>query len=523
LRNNFGQFAPECLRIISKDGALVPLVLNTAQCFVNDKFEAQRLAKGFVRAIILKGRRQGASTLVGARFYHRAIFNRGTSVYILSHAQKTTDALFDVVERYQKLNPLAPHVGVANANEMHFDRLDSAYAVATAGAKAGGRGGRDITLFHGSEVAFWENAPDHFAAAVQGVPLLPGTEIVLESTANGAAGEFFERWQDAEAGRGDYQAIFVPWWVSAEYRRDPEDGFELATDSEDGELSEAEYAEVFGLDHAQMAWRRAKISELRSGALFRQEYPATPQEAFSYSKAGDPFIKPPLVLRARKRTHTGVGPLILGVDPAALGGDRFSIAARRGMEVEWVQYRTKIDAQEGTAWVRSLIDKHKPERANVDAGGIGHAIVSGLRHLGPEYVRIVRGVNFGGTSQHRTALAKVPGPWNRRAEMWARLKEWLEDELGARLPDMDMLQSDIAAPRLKPRLDGNFLLESKDEMKKRGVRSPDLADSIALTFASLEFFKDYHTPAAPEKFGVIDKPQTVTTFGEVSGGNSWMA
>lgn len=524
LQRDLGQFAPECLRIIDKRGRMVPLAFNAAQQFIHDRFEVQRLAHGWVRAIILKGRRQGASTYVGARFYHRAAMNKGVNVYILSHQQATTDALFDVVERYQRLNPLAPHVGVSNAKELIFDRLDSAYAVATAGAKAGGRGGRDITLFHGSEVAFWENAKDHFAASVQGVPLLPGTEIVLESTGNGPAGEFYERWQDAEAGRGDFQAIFVPWWITPEYAREPEEGFELSTISEDGEPSEVEYAEIFGLSLPQMAWRRSKILELRSAALFRQEYPATPQEAFSYSKAGQPFIAAPRVLRARKSKLTGSGPLILGVDPASLGGDRFSVAARRGIEVEWVQWRSKIDAQEGTAWVRSLIDKHKPARTFVDAGGIGHAIVTGLRHLGPSYVSIVRGVNFGGASQHRLATPKIPGPWNRRAEMWSRLKEWLEDELGAKLPDIDSLQSDICAPRLKPKLDGNYLLESKEEMRRRGVRSPDLADSVCLTFATLEFFKDYTEKPQRESFAVIDKPPTVTTYHhDIPSGNSWMA
>lgn len=524
LRDNFPQFAPECLKVLNKSGSLVPFALNAAQQFIHDRLEVQRLTKGWVRAIILKGRRQGASTYVGGRFYHRAAMNKGVNVYILSHQQATTDQLFDVVERFQRLNPLAPHVGVSNAKELIFDRLDSAYAVATAGAKAGGRGGRDIMLFHGSEVAFWENATDHFAASVQGVPLLPGTEIILESTANGSAGEFYERVQEAEAGRGDYQLIFVPWWITPEYRRDPEPDFTLSTESEEGELSEAEYAELFGLDNGQMAWRRSKIQELRSPALFRQEYPATTQEAFSYAKAGEPFINPAMVLRARKRTMVkGYGPLILGVDPA-LGGDRFAVAARRSTEVQWIEYRNKIDTQEGIAWVRSLIDKHQPVRCNIDAGGIGHGVITGLRHIGPRYVEIVRGINFGGPSQHRRAMPKVPGPWNRRAEMWARLKEWLAEEIGVRLPDIDALQSDLCAPRLKPKLDGNFLLESKEEMRRRGVRSPDLADAIALTFAFMEFFDNYAERAEPKNFGVIDKPTPPPTYhDEIPSGNGWMA
>jgi hypothetical protein len=49
-------------------------------------------------------------------------------------------------------------------------------------------------LLEGSEVAFWPNARDHFAGVVHTVPDLSGTEIILESTANGVGGEFHERW-----------------------------------------------------------------------------------------------------------------------------------------------------------------------------------------------------------------------------------------------------------------------------------------------------------------------------------------
>jgi hypothetical protein len=523
LRNDLPQFAAECLKVRDKAGDIVPLALNAAQCYAHDLIEAQRLSKGWVRAIILKGRQQGFSTYVAARYYHRASMGLGVNVYILAHEQAASDALFGIVDRYHRNNPLKPSVGVSNVKELQFDRLDSSYIVATAGAKAGGRS-RSISLFHGSEVAFWSNAPEHFASSVQTVPLLPGTEIILESTANGPAGEFYERTQDAIAGRGDYQLIFVPWFLSPEYRRDPEPGFELTTDATEGDLSDAEYAEMHSLDMQQMAWRRAKIHELRSESLFRQEYPATLHEAFSRVVGGmEPFIAPNLVLRARKRTIEGTGPLILGVDPAALGGDRFSIAARRGNQVEWINYRTKIDAQEGIAWVRSLIDKHQPARVNVDAGGFGHAIITGLRSIGPLYAQVTRAVNFGGTSEHRLAMPKVPGPWNRRAEMWNRLKEWLEDVSGACLPDMDALQSDMCSPRIKPRLDNSFLLESKEDMKKRGIRSPDLADAVALTFAFREYHPKYHTPSVTPSFGIPEERRSVATPQLAPAGpNGWM-
>ncbi len=64
-------FATEHLRIRTKSGAIEPLAFNRAQRFVHDRLEAQRAATGRVRALILKGRQQGCSTYVGARFYHR--------------------------------------------------------------------------------------------------------------------------------------------------------------------------------------------------------------------------------------------------------------------------------------------------------------------------------------------------------------------------------------------------------------------------------------------------------------------
>lgn len=516
----------DCYKIRNKHGDTVQFEMNEAQRYVHEKLENQRAEKGWVRALILKGRQQGISTYVAARFYHKTTFRRGINTFILSHEQSSSETLFGIVDRYQRHNPLAPHVGASNARELVFDKLESSYAVATAGSKATGRS-KAISLFHWSEVAFSQNAHDHFAASVQGVPLASDTEVILETTSAGAGGEFYERWQDAEAGRGDYIAIFLPWWLSPEYQRDPEPGFELSQDAEEGEMSEKEYAETFGLTDRQMAWRRAKLIELRSPELFSREYPATPAEAWTAPPGYEPYIKPLLVLRARKRKREAVGPLILGVDPASNGGDRFSVAARRGIRVPWVKYRNKLDTLEGTAWIRSLIDELSPVRVNIDAGNIGAAIITNLKSLGPKYSEIVRGVNFGGKSQAKLAKPKVPGPLYRRDEMWQRSKEWLELPEGVQIPDEDALQTDATSARQKPTLSNDFKLESKDEMKKRGVRSPDLWDSVVLTFASNEHFENWHAERVAPQFGDIDKAprHNVETPSEpFSGGpNAWMS
>lgn len=67
--------------------------------------------------------------------------------------------------------------------------------------------------------------------------------------------------------------------------------------------------------------------------------------------------------------------------------------------------------------------------------------------------------------------------------MWGDSREWLEDELGADIPDKDSLQADACGPGYKYDVNQRVLLESKEDMRKRGVRSPDEWDAIALTFA----------------------------------------
>ena len=523
------QFGRDCLQIRTKSGSIEPLLLNKVQQECHRQLEAQRREKGYVRALILKGRQPGISTYVAARYYRRASLFKGTNVYILSHEQAASDKLFAMVDRYQRHNPLAPHVGASNAKELVFDQLESSYSVATAGQKAGGRGGT-VSHFHGSEVAYWANAPDHFAASVQAIPLLPDTEIILESTSAGAGGEFYERCLDAEAGRGDYILIFLPWFLSdaAEYTREPEPGFELSNEAEEGQMSELEYQDFYKVSTPQMCWRHYKIQELRSIETFQREYPAAAAEAWTNPAGMEPFIPSLLVVRARKRPKTeAVGPLILGVDPASNGGDRFSITGRRSYAITFQDYRNKIDTLEGTEWVRSLIDRLNPVRVNIDAGNIGAAIITNLRSIGPKYAEVVRAVNFGGTSQAKLANPKAPGPDNRRAEIWARMLEWFKLPEGVQIPDSDALQTDLTSPRLKPQLNNDFKLESKQEMKKRRVRSPDLADSLALTFASREYYTDYQDRDAHTiPFGGAEHMrQTTPAYAPVlpAGPTSWMA
>src|SRR3546814_8040535 len=112
-----------------------------------------------------------------------------------------------------------------------------------------------VQYFHGSEVAFWPFAADHAAVVIQAVPDIAGTEIILESTANGIGNYFHQQWQRAEAGQSEYQAIFIPWYWHDEYRSEVPESFALTE-------ADLEYQEAYDLDNAQILWRRHKLAAL---------------------------------------------------------------------------------------------------------------------------------------------------------------------------------------------------------------------------------------------------------------------
>lgn len=523
---SFPLFAREAVRIRTKDAEIRPLIMNSAQTILHNAANKMLAEEKWVRLIGLKGRQQGFSTYVAARGYWRATLWDQQRIYILSHEMDSTNKLFAMVELMQRENDLAPEVGTDNAKELEFIKRGSSYSVATAGQKAGGRGG-NTSFFHGSEVSRWTNAEDHFAASVKTVAETKGvrgvlwrrpenplpfemaqeviegwvkapSEIWLETTSAGPTGAFHKRYNEAMAGKSDYRHVFVPWNVQTEYTREGE--FEAGVDpEEDGGLSETEYQQSLGLTDGQMLWRRAQLQELGSHSKFRQEYPLSIEEAFSMGDDGEAFIKGRDILLARKRRMEDPdAPLIIGVDPASAGGDRFAIAWRRGNKCIKTQYRHRLGHEAAVAWITSIIDEDRPERVCIDRGQVGANIIGTIRAMKPEYAQIVRGVDFGGTSQAKQANPNRAGPVNRRAEIYGRLRDWLPD---ASIPDDVELGADLGGPRIKHRVNNDWLLESKTDMKARGVRSPDLGDALALTFATKEFFAEWTKPDQKTGFG----------------------
>ena len=186
----------------------------------------------------------------------------------------------------------------------------------------------------------------------------------------------------------------------------------------------------------------------------------------------DQFISNSLVDEAMERPIIAdqSAPIVVGVDPARFGADATVIAVRQGRDIIGIRRYRGDDTMEVVGRVIDVIEEFKPALVVIDEGGLGAGIVDRLK----EQRYKIRGVNFGQKSTKPLMYG------NKRAEMWGAMKEWLKD---AHLPKDRYLKSDLIGPMMKPDSKGTIFLESKKDMKSRGLASPDAADAIAVTFA----------------------------------------
>ncbi len=523
-KNNFPFFASKQLKIASKSGKLEPFELNQAQLYIHERLEAQLAEQGQIRALILKGRQQGASTYVEGRFYWKVRFRKAVKAFILTHLQEATDNLFTMVERYHNnLNPLLkPATSSDNAKELKFSHNESGYKVSTAGSRGTGRGST-LHYFHGSEVAFWPNAEKHAAGVLQAVPQGNNTEIILESTANGIGGYFHRSWQKAERGESEFIAIFVPWFWQPEYKKPVPKGFRCSKE-------EQRYVDTYKLSLEQVVWMHDKNIELGGDAgdigwLFLQEYPFCPADAFQASGKGK-ICDTRSIAAARKSelVDDKKGQHLLGVDPARMGDDRSSIIHRRGRIAWGLESHTKLRTTELADLVIKIIDDcakaGDPIHAVfVDEVGLGAGVVDSLVEKG--YGHLVVEVNAGKAADNTTLYA------NKRVEMWDRMAQWLNDA-PCSIPDSDSLHADLVAPSFTYSTSRKKVLQSKDEMDI----SPDEAEALALTFAysvdnssvygdhfnePLHFADSDYWPvkSAPVIFGIVSGVNACCVVGQV--------
>lgn len=347
------------IKIVNKDGELVPLKFNYAQNKLYDVIKKQTQENKPVRIIILKARQMGISTCVEAILNTNTMLNFNMKTGIITHQSSATANLFKMSKiMYQSLpNKIKPQVLKDNQNELVFNNTDntglnSELKCMTAGSSGVGRSDTYKQL-HLSEYAFWPgDKKATLNGLLQAVPNTPNSIVIIESTANGFE-HFKELWDDAVEGNSDFIPVFFPWFKMPEYRM-TYDGFDLTEE-------EKELKRIYSLDNEQLSWRRWCIKNNCSNDIdmFKQEYPSNPEEAFlstgkclfnkaqvinRIQKLKDPLKKGYFKYNYNSQKITNIKfveseskslieiyempksgyPYVLGGDPAGIGTDSFA-------------------------------------------------------------------------------------------------------------------------------------------------------------------------------------------------------
>lgn len=192
---------------------------------------------------------------------------------------------------------------------------------------------------------------------------------------------------------------------------------------------------------------------------------------FPLSEEGS-FISPTQVDAAfkRKSYDDNSAPIVLGIDPARSGADSTVIVVRQGRDLLAVERHHGDDTMETVGNIIDAIEKYKPTMTCIDEGGIGAGILDRLT----EQRYKVRGVNFGWKAKNPRAHL------NKRAEIWCAMRDWLRT---ASIKEDRRLKDDFTGVRSMFTSSGAIQLESKKDLRARGLASPDAADALAVTFA----------------------------------------
>lgn len=246
--------AEECLVVRNKAGRLQPLKANKAQTV----FEERRGREN----IVLKARQMGMSTWIAGRFLLKTVLIPGTTTLMVAHTRDSAESLFTVVTRMWEnlptpLRRYAGGPGRSNIGQITFPKIESEFRIAGASEPNAGRG-LSVQNLHCSEVARWGGDAAETLAGLRAA-LVPGGELVLESTPNGAYGCFHAEWQGAD-GSGMVRH-FAPWWFEPSY---------VGTAAANYTEEESVLANRAELTAEQVGFRRELAR--RFGALRAQEF-----------------------------------------------------------------------------------------------------------------------------------------------------------------------------------------------------------------------------------------------------------
>lgn len=290
----------KCLKIKDKKARIVPFTINDSQDRLNkiitDHYERypDRDHRPTLYIIILKARQQGMSTFTEGVYFKGITlglpnddpFNK--VAMIVSYDDDSANTINDMARRYLQYLPdvIKPMnrpirgkgIFFENPNREEFKKkpgLQSKFLIDTANNKNAGSG-YTINYLHISELAKWQDAETTMTSLLQSVPDYNGI-VIVESTAMGVGGYFYDLWMKAEQGRNNYVPLFIPWYEHREYVTPLGADESLRLDD-----TEQELRALYRISDEQIKWRRKTIADKLNGdsEKFKQEYPGNAMEAF---------------------------------------------------------------------------------------------------------------------------------------------------------------------------------------------------------------------------------------------------
>lgn len=273
--------------------------------------------------------------------------------------------------------------------------------------------------------------------------------------------------------------------------------------------NQGRFAECFGSD--KYRWRTFQIDSRTVDGTNKVELAAEVEKygedsdyirwriRGEFPRAGSAqFISGALVAAARNYKSVGHGslPKILSCDVARFGDDQTVVGMRQGRKFEILgKYRGKDTSQTADLLVGFIADR-QPEAIVVDGDGIGGGVIDNLRALGYKAPRYNLFEFHGGSEPLDSAMY-----FNKRAEVWGWMRDWFS--AGAEIPNDPELDRQVTGPQFfvaRGKVHhGSIVLEHKDDMKKRGLESPDCADCLAMTFGVKVAPKLKPQPSAPRQ------------------------
>lgn len=311
LREDFEYWAARCVRIKHKtQGRYVPFVLNRAQRKVLAVMERQRLAGLPIRVIVLKSRQWGCSTLVCYyMMWIQVVRRENWHSLVCAHNKTTATVLSGLYAELERNYPeeagavrLRRYMGLQSVRSI--EPGGSRVTLCSAQSPDAVRGA-DYTMAHLSEVAFWPSTPSKdpvmlVRSVCSGIPRIPESLVVMESTANGPGDFFYREWCRAVDGVSDKEAVFAAWHevdMNVDTFTFPAcEAWERFDDYERGLWEEQ------GLTLEQIMWYHNRRMEGATHEQMMREFPTTPGEAFSNAQVA--VFEPRYVEAQRALTST---------------------------------------------------------------------------------------------------------------------------------------------------------------------------------------------------------------------------